>query len=83
MTASGHSLPSQTTSEPTFVRVGPKATFPGMGPNGREVPIPDKQLSERQFGSPAGATLAPAGPTRSMARCTNPDAFASSTNSLM
>ena len=36
-----------------------------------------------QFGSPAGGTVAPVGPTRSIARRMSPDAFTSSTNSLM
>ena len=39
MSEMDHSLPSHSAPRPTFVRFGPKATFPGMGPNGREVPI--------------------------------------------
>ena len=38
MSAVGHSLPSRSAPGPTDVRYGPKATFQGKCPNGREVP---------------------------------------------
>ena len=40
-------------------------------------------LGSIQFGSRGGATRSPRSPARSIARCTNPDALASSMNSLM